>query len=372
MPTIKRPELRTGERLEAGAVRALGVLPRFAMRRLVGPPVAVDGQVLDVEAQLALRMLERANRPAYETVSVAQARTEALRVARIATGRRVRVSGVEELEVPGPAGPIPARLYIPAEAGGGMGLLVYFHGGGWTLGDLDTHDNTCRFLAREGAVRVLSVAYRLAPEHPFPAAVEDALTAFRFAARHHVELGTRPEAIAVGGDSAGGNLAAVVAQLAVRDGGPAPAFQLLYFPVVDLSRKRASYPLFGDGFFLTQRQMDWYREQYLPDPDLALDPRVSPLLTDDLDGLPPAYIGVAGFDPLRDEGEEYARRLRDAGVTVTFRCHRGLPHAFVNVVGIGRAAREATREGALVMRASLSVSDQGRPAASPAGHAGGG
>jgi acetyl esterase len=350
MATIRR--LRLGERLEAGAARALGLLPRSAMRRLVGPLVTVDGQVLDVEAQLALRLLERANRPAYETLSVPRARAEARRAARVATGRRVRVQGVEELELPGPGGPLAARLYVPA--GGGAGLLVYFHGGGWTVGSLDTHDNTCRFLAREAGARVLSASYRLAPEHPFPAAVDDALAAFRFAVHHHAELGTRPEAIAVGGDSAGGNLAAVVAQLTARDDGPAPAFQLLYYPVVDLSRKRASYALFGDGFFLTRRQIDWYRAQYLPDPDIVLDPRASPVLAEDLAGLPPAYIGVAGFDPLRDEGEEYARRLRDAGVAVTFRCHRGLPHAFVNVVGLGRAAREATREGAQVMRAALS------------------
>jgi acetyl esterase len=373
MCTVKRLELRLGERLQAGVARALGRLPRSSMRRLVGPPVSVDGQVLDVEAQLALLMLERANRPPYETLSLSEARAEVLRQARVATGRRVRVQGVEELELPGPGGPLHARLYIPGAPGGGAGLLVYFHGGGWTVGGLDTHDNTCRFLAREAGARVLSVAYRLAPEHPFPAAVDDALAAFRFAVRHHAELDTRPDAIAVGGDSAGGNLAAVVAQLAARDGGPAPAFQLLYFPVVDLSRKRASYGLFGDGFYLTQRQIDWYLEQYLPDPDRALDPRASPLLAEDLAGLPPAYIGVAGFDPLRDEGEEYARRLRDAGVTVTFRCHRGLPHAFVNVVGIGRAGRDATREGALVMRAALSSpTDVVRRAGAPAARAGGG
>jgi acetyl esterase len=170
------------ERLEAMAARALGRIPRWVLRRLVGPPVMIDGQVLNVEAQLALRLLELADRPAVESLPVREARAEILRAARVFTGRRSPVAWVEALELPGPAGSIPARLYVPREPAGPGPLLVYFHGGGWTVGDLDTHDGTCRFLAREADALVLSVDYRLGPEAKFPAAVEDALAAFQFAA----------------------------------------------------------------------------------------------------------------------------------------------------------------------------------------------
>jgi acetyl esterase len=235
-----------------------------------------------------------------------------------------------------------------------MPLLVYLHGGGWVRGDLHTHDNTCRFLAREAGVIVLSVDYRLAPEHKFPAAVEDSFAAFRWAHENAAELGVDQNAIAVGGDSAGGNLAAVVGQLAAADGGPVPAFLLIIYPATDFSEKRRSVKLFREGFLLTESDMDWYTAHYLPDKEAERDPRASPLLADDLSGTPPAYVMTAGFDPLRDEGEAYALRLREAGVPVALRRHSGLIHGFANMTGVGRTGRAAMLEAAGALRVGVS------------------
>jgi acetyl esterase len=214
------------------------------------------------------------------------------------------------------------------------------------LGGLESYDQTCRFLAREGNLRVLSVDYRLAPEHPFPAPVEDAVAAYEWALGAAGELGADAERIAVGGDSAGGNLAAVVSQLAAAK----PAMQLLIYPVCDLSEKRESYRLFGEGFLLTARGMDWYNGQYLPDAEAARDPRASPLLADDLSGSPRTYLTIAGFDPLRDEALAYARRLQEAGTDVELVVHRGLIHGFANMTRLGRTAPAAMRAAAEALR----------------------
>jgi acetyl esterase len=203
-------------------------------------------------------------------------------------------------------------------------------------------------------VRVLAVDYRRAPEHPFPAPLDDAVSAVRFALDRAQSLGADPARIAVGGDSAGGNLAAAAVRLLAGDGAQ-PAFQLLIYPVTDLSRKRRSYQLFRDGFLLTESQMDWYRDHYLAAAEEALDPRASPLLAADLSGLPPAHVALAGFDVLRDEGEEYAERLRQAGVPVTVSRHTGLLHGFVNMVGLGRAGRGAMLEVAASLRTALAA-----------------
>jgi len=273
-----------------------------------------------------------------------EARAEIARGAASFAGTLVPVARVESLTLAGAAGPLAARLYVPEGAIGG--LLVYYHGGGWVVGDLDTHEAPCRFLARETGLAVLAVDYRRAPEHRFPAAVDDALAAFRWASAESARLGVPPGRVAVGGDSAGGNLAAVVALLATREGGPRPRAQLLIYPVTDLSTKHPSYRLFADGFFLTERDMDWYRGNYLPDAAAALDPRASPLLAPDLHGLPPAVILSAGFDVLRDEGEAFAKRLAEAGVPVTHRRVPGQIHGFGNATGISASARTAMGEAA--------------------------
>jgi acetyl esterase len=341
------------DRLGAGLVRLIGALPESVQRVLGGRPVQIDGQELDPEIKLILKLLELSPEPSIENLTAPDARSQIKRLALSLRGPVLHVDRAEPLEIPGPAGPIPARLYVADAAAGPPPLLVYFHGGGWVVCDLDTHDNACRFLAREAGVAVLSVDYRLAPEDKFPAAVEDALAAYDHATESAAGLGVDGSAIAVGGDSAGANLGTVVSQLA-RDGGiPAPAFQLLIYPVTDLSTKRRSYELFEDGFFLTAAHMDWYRDHYLPDLDAALDPRASPLLTPDLSGLPPAYIATAGFDVLRDEGEEYAHRLRDAGVPVALRRHSSFIHGIATRVGFGGAGQKMMLEACAALRMGL-------------------
>jgi acetyl esterase len=340
--------LSARERIGAGVVRTVAGLPPSVQRALAGRPTRIDGQELDPEVQLLLRLLGRS--AASNPATPDEARAARSLDAHVFRGDVFEVERVEQLAIPGPAGAIHARLYVPEGAKASGPLLVYLHGGGWVVCDLDTHDNLCRFLASESSALVLSVDYRLAPEHPFPAAVEDSLTAFRFAVEQAAELGANPQAIAIGGDSAGGNLAAVVSHVTVAEGGPAPGFTLSIYPVTDLSEKRNSYRLFGDGFVLTEAHMDWYRSHYLADEAAALDPRASPLLFEDFEGLPPTYITTAGFDPLRDEGEEYARRLREAGVPVALRRHSGLIHGFANAVGSTGFGRRAMQEAVGALR----------------------
>jgi acetyl esterase len=246
---------------------------------------------------------------------------------------------VTELTVRGADGQLGARLYVPRNAG--RGLLVFFHGGGWVVGDLDSHDAYCRDVAVEAGLRVLSVDYRLAPEAEAPVAAEDAIAAFSWAVEHAEDLGVDPTLVAVGGDSAGGNLAAVVAQQSVLRGLPAPALQLLLYPALDLVGRRPSRDLFGEGFFLTEDDIIWYREHYTPDPAIRSSPLVSPLLASDLSGLCPAHIVTAGFDPLRDEGNEYADLLSAAGVPVTHICEPDMVHGFANILALGGQTRTA-------------------------------
>jgi acetyl esterase/lipase len=232
--------------------------------------------------------------------------------------------------------------------------LVFYHGGGWTIGDLDTHDALCRLTCRDAGIHVLSIDYRLAPEHPAPAAVEDAYAAFKWAYEHAGELGALPGRVAVGGDSAGGNLAAVVSQLARDDGGPAPVLQWLIYPRTDFTAQTRSMSLFARGFLLTRRDMDWFEAQYLRGSGVdPTDPRISPLLAESLSGLAPALIAVGGFDPLRDEGESYAAALRAAGTPVDLRYMGSLTHGFANLFQLGGDAAIATSELISALRAHL-------------------
>jgi acetyl esterase/lipase len=341
------------DRFAGGLARVVCGLPPALQRSLAGRPVVIDGQQLETEIQLLLRLQELAPETDLTEMSPEESRLDLLRIALAFEGPKVPAR-VDPLTLPGPAGPMAARLYVPEGGQTPMPLLVYLHGGGWVRGDLHTHDNTCRFLAREAGVIVLSVDYRLAPEHKFPAAVEDSFAAFRWAHENAAELGVDQNAIAVGGDSAGGNLAAVVGQLAAADGGPVPAFLLIIYPATDFSEKRRSFELFSEGFLLTESDMDWYTAHYLPDKEAERDPRASPLLADDLSGTPPAYVMTAGFDPLRDEGEAYALRLREAGVPVALRRHSGLIHGFANMTGVGRTGRAAMLEAAGALRVGVS------------------
>jgi acetyl esterase len=311
--------------------------------------VQVEGETLAPEVQLALAMLARRREPPPETLSPPEARRRRRRLSAVYAGKPTPVGAVRDLEL---GSALRARHYAPAEPGGPHPLLVYYHGGGFTYGDLETHDGVCRILCRHAGAHVLAIDYRLAPEHPFPAAVEDARTALRWAYDNAAALGADPQRVGVGGDSAGGNLAAVVSQLASRDGGPAPALQLLIYPATDFSRRRRSRELFGEGFLLTNSEMDWFETNYLgAERTHARDPRASPLLAEDLSGLAPAYVVTAAFDPLRDEGEEYAEALRAAGTPVTVRRFPGFIHAFIAGAGVSRNAREALIEIAGATRA---------------------
>lgn len=331
-------------------------LPAGVQRLIFGAPPVVEGQRLESDIHVLLRLAEWTGSNEFiGDKDVPAARVDRRLEARIVSPPRpIPMTQVEPLEIPGPAGAIGARLYVPpTPAQQPPPLLVYYHGGGWVIGDLDTHDNPCRFLAAHSGACVLSVDYRLAPEHPFPAAVEDAWAAYEWAVANAASLGVDPARIAVGGDSAGANLAAVVC-LRARDGGdPPPAMQLLIYPVTQIGEDLPSRLLFKEGFLLTRRSMDFFEEQYLPRAEDHRDPRVSILHAGDLGGLPPAYVAIAGFDPLRDEGELYAQRLREAGVRVALRQHPGLVHTFANLTAICPSARQAMLEAAGALRQGL-------------------
>jgi acetyl esterase len=341
------------ERVEAALAWVVSRLPPPLARLIAGRPIRLDGQELDVHVQIALRLEKLMG--GFEPRPVEEARELRRSEARAFSGPRIALARVDELELPGPAGVMRARRYVPHRAEDPGPLVVYFHGGGHVVGDLDTHDQACRFLAREIPAALLAVDYRCAPESRFPAAVDDALEAFRWVRTNAAELGADPERVAVAGDSAGGNLAAAVAQLAAADGGPAPAFQALIYPVCDYSRKRRSYELFAEGFFLTSAEMDWYRDHYFASAEDRNDPRASPILAEDLSGVAPAHIITAGFDPLRDEAEDYAARLREAGVPVTLRRESDLVHGFINAVGLGGRSAEAGRAIAAEIAAGLAA-----------------
>lgn len=322
----------------------LAALPEPVLRTLAGGGrVAVDGQDLEPDVRLMLRLLSLSGQREVSTMAVDEAR-EATRQAAAAWTLGDATSVVEPLEFPGPAGPLRARLYLPRGRRAGLPLVVFFHGGGWVVGDLDTHDGACRLLAEQAGAGVLSIDYRLAPEHRFPAAVEDAIASFRWAAANAARLGFDTSRVAVAGDSAGGNLAATVAIAAARDGGPAPVAQLLLYPVADLSRKHPSYRLFAEGFFLTEADMDWYKAHYLRSAGDASEPAASPLLAPDVSGVAPAVVATAGFDPLRDEAEAYARRLESSGVRVRLRRFPGQVHGFVHAAAVLPSARAAVLE----------------------------
>jgi len=257
----------------------------------------------------------------------------------------------EDRSVPGPAGDIPIRLYHP-QSDEPLPVVVYFHGGGFVIGNIATHDTTCQRLAAGVPAVVVSVDYRLAPEHHFPAAIDDCDAATKWVAAHAAELGGDPTRLAVAGDSAGGNLAAVVARRARDAGGPAIAFQLLVYPVTDLTSSLPSYVENATGYLLEATTIVWFYDHYLD----GADPRqadASPFFVDDLAGLPPALVLTAEFDPLRDEGEAYAERMRDAGVAVTTSRYDGMIHGFYGLDSIFDTSKRATAETVAALQDAL-------------------
>jgi acetyl esterase len=305
---------------------------------------------MPLDPQVAAMRAERAKSatPPLYTMSVAQARAEDLRSIQEAGGQPEPVADVLDEDIPGPGGPIPIRIYRPS-AERPLPVLVYFFGGGWTLGTIDTSDGVCRALTNAVGCVTITVGYRLAPEHKFPAAVDDCHAATEWIGAHAVELGVDPDRIAVGGDSAGGNLAAAVTLLA-RDKGPALAHQLLVYPNTDYLSDSPSLRENNDPLLFNRNSSDWYWGHYLASPDDGVDPLASPLRAPDHAVLPSATVITAEYDPLRDQAEEYAQRLRDAGVSVTLSRYPGMVHGFFTMSGVLDAARDAVAEAAACLR----------------------
>jgi acetyl esterase len=262
---------------------------------------------------------------------------------------RIALREVRDLSIPAEGRSLEARHYAPDEPGGPHPLLVFFHGGGFCLGNIETHDEPCRLLCRDAGVHVLSVAYRLAPEHPFPAAIEDGEVAFRWAVENAASLGADPSRVGVGGDSAGGNIAAVATALSARKA-PSPRFQLLIYPVVDRSKARPSFEYFEKGFLLERADVEWFDEAYIgAHRELLRDVRISPLLAEEPPAVPTIVV-TGGFDPLRDEGEAYAAWLQKHGTPMQLRRFSGLIHGFLHMVSVSPAAADAVREIAEMLR----------------------
>jgi acetyl esterase len=316
------------------------------------PPL--PGSVLDEQTALMRRMQVVLGETPLDQVSPTETRLnfrKSFALLKSIGGIFEKVESVRELTIPGHAGGIPARLYLPG-TGTAYPLFVLLHGGGWVIGDLESADNMARFLCRHVTCAVLSVDYRLAPEHIFPAAVEDSFAAVQWAIAHADELGGDPNRVLVGGDSAGGTLSAVVAQMAHQKGAPKLAGQVLFYAATNAATlDTPSYKEFGEqSLGLPRRDVDWFLDQYTPDPKDRLDARVSPLLRDDLRGLPPALVVTAEFDVLRDEGEAYARRMQEAGVKVRLMRCNGMVHGFLSMIGLIKRATQYFEQAAEEIR----------------------
>lgn len=304
---------------------------------------------LDPVARALLDQIAASSVPSLEVLPVAEARAvfEAMSRNR---GDKLALARVEDRRIPGPAAEIPVRIYTP-EGQTPLPVLVFYHGGGWVIGSLESHDGLCRALARAVPAVVVSVDYRLAPEHPFPAGMEDSYAALCWVAENAAALGGDPERIAIGGDSAGGNLSAAVTLLSRDQGGPKIAHQLLIYPATDLRGDTVSARENGAGYFLTREIMAWFARHYTTSAQRQL-PHASPLLAADHRGLPPATVITAEFDPLRDEGEAYGERLRESGVPVESMRYDGMIHGFMTMP-IFRQAGEAIELAAAGLRRSF-------------------
>jgi acetyl esterase/lipase len=309
---------------------------------------------LDPHVKKFLRMVAVGGIPAVSELTPLKMRQAILRLARALDAKNIPIGKTENRELPGLGAPLPVRFYIPAAINTDKTAgLVYFHGGAGVFCNIETHDGLCRMLANESGCCVISVDYRLAPEHKFPAAVEDSWLATKWVAEHALELGIDPERIAVGGDSAGGTLAAVVCHLAKQTGAPKLALQVLLCPVTDVSANTDSRKAYAERYFFDLAIMEWAFKHYCPPGIDSEDPRISPLRASDLTGLPPAQIHTAEFDPFRDEGKAYADRLRRAGVSVRYTCHEGMIHHFYAMAGVIPYAWLAIRAAGAAIKEAL-------------------
>jgi acetyl esterase len=353
MPPLPRPVVDALTALKTGSFVGAMKLPTGAQRAIAGKPVRIEGNELALQAQLMLRLKELSGEPAAETLPMAESRVALTRQARMAGGRQP-IGEVHERIVQGAEGRLAARLYVPrALVGTGPGpLTVFFHGGGMVRGDLDSHDALCRFLAEEAGVRVVSVDYRLAPEHPFPAGIDDAAAAYAWVSDHAADFGADPARLAVAGDSAGAYFATYAA-IRAAEAGRDLAFQLLIYPVTEMGGKRPSRQTFAEGFYLTRKFMNDAETDYLQGAD-PTDPRASVMNADLPPGLAPAYVCTAGFDPLRDEGDAYAAKMAEAGVKVEHECFGDQIHGFANLLAVEGPAKTHMRQVAAALRAALS------------------
>ena len=310
---------------------------------------------LDPESQRLIDLMAAANRPAWNTLSPQAARDLYLSLRPGAQGPRPAEVTVVDRTIPGPAGDIPVRLYRPASAPADAALpaLVYAHGGGWVFGNLDSHDVLCAQLAIEAGIAVFHVDYRLAPEARFPGAFDDVVAALKWVAANGASVGIAPTRLAIGGDSAGGNLAAAVSLWARDHGGPKLLMQLLAYPVTDAVARTESYRHFEDGYGLNAVTMEWFFDHYTPDRASRSDWRVSPLRAASLAGLPPALVVTAGYDPLRDEGRAYAWRLQQEGTQADLVEFGGMLHGFLSSPMLLHGARRGTTLCAAALREAL-------------------
>jgi acetyl esterase len=313
--------------------------------------------MLDAEAAFVLDLMAKAvagGRPLLHTLSAAEARALADKMSADGEADPPDVAQVTDGVLTGPRGPIGFRRYWPAKVDENpIPTLVYYHGGGFVIGNLETHDSTCRRLANKSRCQVIAIDYRMAPEHPFPAPVEDSLAAFRHIRDNALVFDTMPDRIAVGGDSAGGNLSAVVCQQVKAAGEQLPVFQMLIYPATDSTTETESRRTLSEGYFLTKDLMDWFWKHYVPAGLDQSDLRLSPLLAKDFSGLPPAYVLTAGYDPLKDEGHAYAEKLRRAGVKVTYSNFPGTLHGFFSMTRFLKQGLVANDEAAGVLAAFL-------------------
>ncbi len=324
-----------------------------ALRLLDGHRIRLGSRTMDPKAQIVGEFVKSIRVPGYYP-PLPELRQQLRTMVTLMDEPAPPLPRLEDIRIPGPAGEIPARVYAPSVGGAPLPAVAYFHGGGWVQGDLETHHGLCARLARHAGVLVVAVDYRLAPEHKFPAAVEDCLAAYRWLRTRGRDVGADPARVAVAGDSAGGNLSAVVSQLAATGGTPLPTCQVLIYPAVDFTLETESHRELADGHVIPRDRIVWYGEQYLTSEADKADLRASPMRAPSLAGQPPALIVTAGFDPLRDEGRAYGDRLRADGVDVVHREYPGQIHAFVSLTKAIPQGMACTLEIAEYLRQRLS------------------
>lgn len=356
MPPIDpKSILDLGAGATSRSIQRVSNLPSTLRQVITGEPIEVDGQTLDHETQLILKAAEWTRPDALTPANVAEFRLFGNSSAIMGGGSPLPIVEERAFVIMTSTGPVEARLYRPVAGDQPTPGLLYLHGGSWTFGNLDTHANTCRLIAMQSKVTVLAIHYSLSPERVFPFALDEVRDTWLWIFERLDELHLDGR-VAVGGDSAGGNMSAVHCIRARDEGWPLPAFQLLFVPATDMVNMSYSREAFKEGFFLTEADLREAAENYLGnDESLLTHPWVSPILCEDLSGLPPAHIATAGFDPLRDQGEAYAQRLMAAGVTVDLHRHTTLVHPFVNMIGVSQQARDAVVVAAGALRMGLAM-----------------